>query len=138
MSDFFRGWKRRIGVLVLGIAGAFLGFWVRSFSTTDDHVTVWKNHSLYSHNGSVSWNVRYREVLMPTVGLQQMQLRNKSRWECCGIVISDFVINGSGVRQYWISDWHLISPLTALAAWLLLSKTRQRQTDSSAPETTLD
>ena len=55
MNEVFRGWKRKVGVVTLVLACVFMGLWLRSFTTTNDQITLWVNHSLYSHNGSVSW-----------------------------------------------------------------------------------
>src|SRR5579863_9508898 len=35
MREFFRGWKRKVGLVVLAIACLFVGGWVRSLSTVD-------------------------------------------------------------------------------------------------------
>jgi len=130
MRDVFLGWKRKLGVLLLAMTCGLVVVWVRSFSTTDDHVTLWKNHSLYSHNGSISWNVRYPDNSPFDFGGRSM-VKQKSRWEWCGIVYCDLATPGSGLKQYWIADWYLITPLTAFAAWLLISKTRRPKPDPS-------
>ena len=35
MGDFFRGWRRKIGLLSLVLALLFMGVWVRSLSVMD-------------------------------------------------------------------------------------------------------
>jgi len=145
VGDFFHGWRRKAGVLTLVMACMCLAVWVRSFASTNDYFTVWNNHAIYSHDGSVSWNIQYPDdstpiesenqsenqpmsILLGThIGspfVLQTNPRLKWRWECCGFVASDTVFFGSGMQQYWLSDWYFISPLALLSAWLLLSKPR--------------
>jgi len=143
MGEFFKGWRRKIGCVTLVLACAILGMWLRSFTTTGDHVTVW-NHSLYSHNGSVSWYVNYhddsprgiQDVIEFHAGSNKLfdprrRILEKARWAFCGLVYSDQVVAGNGIRQYWITYWCFISPLTLLSAYLLLSHPRVAKPDSA-------
>lgn len=148
MHEFFRGWRRKAGLVTLVLACAFLGLWFRSFSTTDDCISFPHNYSLYSHDGSISWNVHDISLGDSAVdfgvvaegseqqigrGFELFHPKVYNRWECCGLVYSDTSFAGSGrVRQYWISAWYFISPLTVLSAWLLLSKRRQPKSTNAA------
>jgi hypothetical protein len=65
MHDFFRGWRRKAGVITLVIACAFLVTWLRSLAM-QDHLAVGQRYSVFTtYNG---------------VGLQQIQLRKGIRF----------------------------------------------------------
>src|SRR5262249_54008008 len=38
MREFFRGWRRKAGCVVLAWACAFMGWWVRSVTVTDEFI----------------------------------------------------------------------------------------------------
>jgi hypothetical protein len=113
---------------------AFLAAWMRSFLSTNDHIRVWGKHSLYSHNGSVCWNIQYAELSILEVAAGPLQATINSRFEAFGISFSDISVAGMGVQQYWISYWYFITPLTLVSAYLLLTKPRPvQQTASNHP-----
>ena len=64
-SGYLHSTRRKLGLVAIFVACGFLGLWSRSFLSTNDQVTVWNNHSLYSHDGSVSWNIRYTDPQAP-------------------------------------------------------------------------
>lgn len=131
MATYFRGWRRKMGCMTLAMACAFMVLWVRSFASTNDQITVWAKHSLYSHNGWVSWNINYVDPSMPFVMQSPTTPVTKSRWEFYGVVVSDTVVFGNqGVKQYWVIYWYFITPLTLFSAWLLLGKQSQRTSNS--------
>ena len=125
MGEFVNGWRRKIGSLTLLIALAFTGLWVRSFSTTDDHVTVWRNHSLYSHNGAISWNISSHDEMKPAEDVQPPTIVHKWRWEWGGFVASDISFYGQSTVQYWVPYWYFILPLTLISAYLFLRPSQQ-------------
>ncbi len=133
MGDFFYGWRRKAGMATLVLACLFLGAWGRSFASTNDHFTVWKNHSVYSHNGSVCWNIRYDDLSTADASPNPAIPKINSRWELCGVVVSDISFHRIGMRQYWVTYWYLMTPLTLLAGFLLLSQPRRTNRPAAAP-----
>ena len=139
MGEFFKGWRRKFGVVTLLMSLFFVGCWMRSFASTNDHFKVWANHSIYSHNGSVSWNIRSYDgqtpeidqfVIVrpnrPTLFLPKPQLTTtKWIWKWYGLLGKEYSIAGRSTIQYWVSYWYFISPLTLLSAYLLLFEPRK-------------
>ena len=64
-KGYFNSMRRKTGLVTMLVACGFLGLWSRSFLSTNDQVTVWDNHSLYSRDGSISWNIRYTDFQPP-------------------------------------------------------------------------
>jgi len=56
MRDFFKGWRRKIGVLTLGLACAFAAAWIRSEVTCDSIQVIINGHKyrLYSYKSSLT------------------------------------------------------------------------------------
>ena len=48
MGEFFKGWRRKAGVVTLVMALAFLGVWARSFRKVDNLVLAF---------GEISWKL---------------------------------------------------------------------------------
>lgn len=125
MWEFFTGWRRKTGAATLVLALALVGVWARSFLSTNDSFRVWENHSLYSHNGFISWNIQHVDHSNLDVFGAFRKPEVKWRWEYCCVVGSYTTTLGStAVEQYWIPYWYFIVPLTAISACLLLSKPR--------------
>jgi len=60
MSEFFKGWRWKVGVVMLGIALLFLGAWIRSLSFLDRIDLRWApdysaTESLLSMDGCLGW-----------------------------------------------------------------------------------
>lgn len=72
MKDFFRGWRRKVGVCTLAMACVFAAGWVRSLVVCDQvafaldaidrfTIVVTSNHFLTSKNGCIRW-IRYEPL----------------------------------------------------------------------------
>jgi hypothetical protein len=56
MLEFFRGWRRKVGIVTLLMSIAFLGMWFRSRVVEDAlEIAFW---DVLSQNGTVSWRLR--------------------------------------------------------------------------------
>lgn len=152
MSDFFRGWNRKLGCATLALSLVFTFAWVRSVSNVDelfylsDRQTL---HVLFSCRAGICWT-RVREMTtkpiltgvgMPYLSLETMDSRYSNtvyppswtdtpkRLKWIGIRTGEVFMEGAGslqeVRVWGISHASVVVPLTLLSAWLLLSKPRQ-------------
>lgn len=154
MRDFFRGWRRKVGIAMLLMACVVLVLWIRSRFILDTVRYCPDGRSHYSitlapneirwvrRQGSgsfisprifdVDWESKeYSEghddpILDPLVGWQ-----SKWSWQACGFRFGSFldssqsVINGE-MEIAFIPYWSLTIPLTVLAACLVLWKPRKR------------
>ena len=58
MREFFRGWRRKSGVLTLLMALVFMAGWVRGFTTADQiefYPGATTFHTWFSENGNLGW-----------------------------------------------------------------------------------
>jgi hypothetical protein len=150
MGEFFRSWKRKVGVVTLVMACVFLGMWVRSQAMWDrlsDFNETWCI-KMESFNGLVGWHFTtvvdkrstyslyppksgHRQVaasqmpgsLLPFGhDLSSCGWQLQCHWETseCAFVIA----TKENVKMFVLilSYWFIVLPLTALSAWLLLSK----------------
>lgn len=154
MVEFFEGWKRKVGFVTLVMACALSLGWVRSLYVTDLIVpNLWTANS--SSNGSLIHARYFFSSLTPALPLWDIhrtsEIRDYSdlfskwilpdrvdwRFRACGFGICDIADDqGLWVRLMIIPYWSIVIPLTALSAWLLLSKPRsakpvEKTTDTS-------
>lgn len=126
MSALFQGWRRRAGCALLVVACALMVAWLRSYLSADDVLRLTSNGQLYSHNGSVSWNMTSVDDAFANVsGPQFMRPRVIWRNEFFGFVGTEIVIYGRRTIQYWVPYWSFVTPLTLLSGYLILWKSRQ-------------
>jgi hypothetical protein len=125
MGEYFKPWRRKIGVVTLVMGLACLGGWARSFSVFDS-VALPLPYSgnygfvLISTNGRV-WCGRIwcEEPIIPN-------------WDASSLPLLRATIlpSGESVEQTFIALYRddlipyssIVVPLTLLSAWLLLSK----------------
>ena len=140
MSEFFRGWKRKLGAATLLMALVFLGGWVRSYSTvdwTDFSSGNYQREKLESRNGAIYWESTVRPTSQPKLpwvfpkwcrasllhsGYVPIDDLVDWRWEGYGFrsgVIDEY--DGKSTFQA-IPYWSIVIPLTLISLWLLLSK----------------
>eukprot|EP00475_Leptophrys_vorax_P041280 TRINITY_DN77851_c0_g1_i1.p1 TRINITY_DN77851_c0_g1~~TRINITY_DN77851_c0_g1_i1.p1 ORF type:complete len:111 (-),score=4.48 TRINITY_DN77851_c0_g1_i1:36-368(-) len=70
MREFFRGWRRKVGCLILLIAFMLSVIWVRSY-LADDVLTIAVSggqHDLSSNNGEFRWRAFSSTGLFPLFG----------------------------------------------------------------------
>ena len=145
MGQFFRGWRRKAGVVTLLMACVFMTGWVRSFGFHDEvsFNTTELTDSLSSHLGCLYWmRVRlHRSDNLPflkrfhwqNARLQALQVWKEEdaglhwKWHFLGIGVRNLSrSNGEPYYSFFvITYWSIVLPLTLLSAILLLSKPRK-------------
>ena len=149
MSDFFKGWRRKIGVVALVLACVFAAGWLRSLTIRDvftfkkDKLTI----AFRSFEGGLGW-----QRFTPTSSLASTGWRSDNnfkfsfsdpwwrfdnidddeidwRWDRGGFSFgAASKKNPEFLRrrlELWtIPYWSIVIPLTLLSAYLLLTKPR--------------
>ena len=144
MREFFKGWRRKAGVVTLVVACAAATGWVRSLRTMDE-LTIPGNratHYLNSTDGTVGWwmrnddpNVRFSFQTRRSdsndwaIVLEQVHILWKFEW--CGFGCGES--HRSRLRIWMIPYWSIVLPLTLLSAYLLLSKRLPVKRREAAP-----
>lgn len=147
MSEYFRGWKRKAGLVVLAITIAFVSGWVRSMYRYDlikiplaqfmMLTADSDDHSL----GFVLYFEKRHELKVPVWGGVQEFFNKDDRaahivdhthnyqWRCCGLTAANLPKTFQGkiliASLFIIPYWLLVAALTAVSTWLLLSKRSQ-------------
>lgn len=141
MREFFRGWKRKTGLLTLLLACVFTAGWVRSLMVTDSvNWHLGYEFVFFSHDGHVSAYIRtmnhtFRwtrphfstEIYRPFTDPGDKQ---NWKWNFVGVRFGSKDANEPYFHMVAIPNSYLVFPLTMLSAWLLLSKSR---TPAKAP-----
>jgi hypothetical protein len=150
MTTYFHGWKRKIGIGLLGLTCVFEVGWMRSYSVTDRiqfedggtyKTPTW---SLESMDGAVVYVYRYTEYGVETnwCEVQSVPSRDtlKSRlsagmvseyaeplrwvWNFYGFgsakIEAEFQLHEAHFAPYWA----IVTPLALISAWCLLTKPR--------------
>ena len=145
MREFFKGWRRKVGVVTLAMACAFMGAWLRSLIMRDE-ITVHGNprHTGVSMDGFVTWSRFAPDATKTEVTWTAKQitptLRNECRrrgtydwkWECGGFLFGTITtqtlwwsrgMTFTTTEHYWqVPYWSLSIPLTLISACLILWK----------------
>ena len=154
MCEFFKGWRRKVGVLTLVVACVFMGLWVRGHSTFD-RVTIAGRDSFsvfhfsnqrfgslgvyFSHGRITNRNKLPRtEWISHSYGYTpeqiQMLVQENDAYETSAEAKAEgfwtrqflgFQIGGTNTSsEFAIAYCSIVIPLTLLSAFLLLSKPR--------------
>jgi hypothetical protein len=151
MAEFFRGWKRKVGVVTLCLGCVFMLEWVRSASESDlihfmrqPHI----RHTIYSCPAGLGWtrlcltagtpiyNRPFDYVTWQTLPLSQRNGVYPFDWHDTqwgtqwmgfrmGTVVWDNPPGFQETTVVVVPHWSIVIPLTLLSAWLLLSKPRR-------------
>ena len=150
MREFFRGWRRKIGLLTLVMACVVMVEWIRSMTNstqfsirTEKHACVgiksanqvfslfyWRFNDL-----SMKWDAQEDIEFVVYPFAEQPGMKNWPdgifRWR-----IGDFGWQASSIGpnhrmvQFIAPNWSIVIPLTLISALLLLSKPRHRKSQS--------
>jgi hypothetical protein len=155
MWSYFRGWKRKIGVVTLAMACGFMMAWMRSFHYWDAFTFVSGNsldRLLFGHEG-ITWertlepgsvllrvsHRRYR-CIYDAKGLRPLlegwNYRHLWRWQFCGFDFGELMVEGQAGKHrllFSVPYWSIVAPLTLISAWCLLTKPRLKP--ATKPET---
>lgn len=140
MGDFFKPWKRKVGLVTLLLACVFAAAWTRSLFVED-----------FLGNGWRSWNGAIEQVFYTSsAGLLVITVHdeNGARTEIVDHPAPPSVNNatapaslpsagtigtaGSEEIQWWFPYWAITIPLTIISMWLLLSRARERESVSKS------
>lgn len=141
MREFFRGWKRKLGVLTLVLACMFAAGWIRSRSFSEGVLHFdggRRSIAMFSHRSAIHiQQVNYQQPAarpVTTVWLRESLITEKSlsldmpelkwRWHWGGFGVREFSSQQANLEICVIPYWSFVIPLTLLSAWLLLSKPR--------------
>ena len=153
MGDYFKPWRRKIGVLTLVLACLFMAGWVRSLSQADtialsgDNVTqnqlissagtvCWDHISLKGVNGFPSNNA---DVIFAILVSERPKRRVFWQRSWCGFETGQYIspqfgpVRGLIWRNWQIPYWSIVIPLTLLSAYQLLSRPRKPTTVTPPP-----
>ena len=142
MGDFFKPWRRKIGVLTLLMACVFIGLLIRSrnsvdlvtlYSTKSNYVFVSGGERCLFVNGDGFVQQMESNTAQRAVGItiipQKHFLTGKIEmewhwWPASSVEVYPSIndTNTKGKTVSMVSYWFIISPLTLVSAFLLLSK----------------
>lgn len=139
MGDYFKPWRRKIGVVMLFVTCMFASAWIRSYSVQDGlniRVSDTTRYFFYSSIHGLVWenasgidpkmNAAFPAILVSSQDANKnaVTLRNASMQMCR---FGDFQFSGddSVLIFVLIRYWTVVIPLTLLSAYLLLSKPRK-------------
>lgn len=142
MVEFFRGWRRKIGVLMLVLACAFMAGWVRSSSLQDVVTFQSGTHAaeyIISLNGKLvlerlqtggpsKTDLKWFTNKLPIRfgSLDSPEVRWQYKWNGFGKgEMPVDLISGTRTSLWTIPYWAITTPLTLLSIWFLLSRPRQ-------------
>ena len=168
MGDYFKPWRRKVGILTLVLAFLFMAGWMRSKCYVDllyfgtKHAGVTK-YSLVSSPDELSWMREEGRGSKPTykrtewsqtpvndgsshgiTALLTAQYQTIWQWQLLGFDYAVFGTNTDvsepGIRIAIVSirHWSLVIPLTLLSAWLLLFSKLRKPTSNESTEPTPD
>ncbi len=126
MGEFFRGWRRKAGLVTLAMALLLMAGWLRSY-VIQDVLSINENRTLRlivsfnghfnSFNGHLNWERLTPSVFLPTSSMPVVRWRsfpfnNPAVWR------------NSRALLWTVPYWAFVLPLTLLSAWLILIKPR--------------
>jgi hypothetical protein len=150
MSQFFKGWRRKIGVATLVVTLVLMGGWVNSLSEIDQFCVAENDrtlHVLYSCPAGIGWTRLHETTGTPLYGMPMDRFHvetfhstsfnviypfdwKDTNWGSqsfgirTGTVFYDEPPKTRELRISIIQYWLLVVPLTAISAWLLVFSSR--------------
>ena len=112
MGDFFKGWRPKVGCVLLVIALPLMTLWIRSYTFYD--MIAAKGVLILSNSGCMAWD--WRGWGVPDANVIAWESENASPFS------EDWYVAADGVRFPY---WSAVTPLTLLSAYLILWKTRK-------------
>lgn len=121
MRDFFRGWRRKFGVVTLVLACVFAAGWVRSYAGGDSYLfEEYSPLGIFSCDGEITWlGLSANDPNSPPT-----PLRLDPEFEVEGA--PTVFIKPSPMRFVvrTVPYWSIALPLTLLSSYLLLRRPR--------------
>lgn len=127
MQKFFRGWKRKLGVVTLILACVFAAGWVRSLIVIDEmsFYIAGRDHGFGSALGLIAWRSIDNHAQNPSIRWITETIKGSGHTAESLVTQfeSSFYLQKSlHPTQFIATYWSIVVPLTFLSAWLLLSK----------------
>ena len=156
MGNYFKPWRRKIGVMTLGLTCLLVMGWVRSFSLTDFVQSEISSQSCVFLESSAQtigagmeransrnppiWSIIPAWETTPSSGNKPLNVIQHFRWN---VQWHEFGIGGNYenypnnlLLEVQAPYWSTVIPLTLLSAWLLLVKPRVAIPKKTEPTTT--
>jgi hypothetical protein len=144
MTEFFKGWRRRSGIVMLALASLFATGWVRSY-VFDDYILRDGRDDIIiveSVSGGISWERNTHDAPSQTdIGWEYHSIDAKSevygdkydgctvhwRWRWAGFDFGELhhPFFQMTIVEWTIPYWAVTAPLTIISAWLILGKPRK-------------
>lgn len=122
MGEYFRGWRRKLGLITLGLACALTLGWLRS---------CYKRDRIVFQDYTSLIGIKDRIENGKIAGLiSEKQLISLTAWEAVesinNVKIGGWMMLFDHAPVYSVPYWQITIPITLLSAYLLLSKPRQK------------
>ena len=127
MGEFFKGWRRKAGLVTLGTACVLMVGWIRSRVMYDVMAlsAFGRFNVVESELGRILWlasdrdQSAWQQLGWRSLSLSDPRLNN--------LVHTEIVMRylGKHVWALGLPYWSLVLPLTLLSAWLILGKPRK-------------
>ena len=142
MGEFFKGWRRKAGLVTLAMALAFMMLWFRSYLIKDFVEAGASDNShqfVTTDGGDIVW-ARYRSDLLigqpvqwswKSVAYRRRPFTLPEGWQISAqrtILGAEFMTmqrETTTISSRRVPYWTLVLPLTLLSAWLILIKPRK-------------
>ena len=149
VGEFFKGWRRKAGLVTLVIACVVAIGWMRSYTTKEEVLipAIRRQHAVLSADGMLFWmaweekspRLQWMSVPLLAPGPHDVYTRHFPTSMLSlmdlSIVVDEqhLIIRGSDLSlpaysRSVIGYWLLAIPLTLLSAWLILAKPRKAKT----------
>ncbi|MBC8116025.1 MAG: hypothetical protein H7062_16685 [Candidatus Saccharimonas sp.] len=155
MGEFFKGWRRKAGLVTLAMALLFTIALMRSYVVSDTfYVSSGQTlHQLTSFAGALTWTrsggedetvpIQWQtnqisETFPSPWGWHGREVKYEWQWRGAGFSIGAFSYDAGGYASWLrvdvltISYSSLVLPLTLLSAWLILGKPQKAKTVAAA------
>lgn len=151
MGTYFKPWRRKFGVVTLGLACLLMAIWLRSYYQHDEYGILDGRHYFISENGQFVRILRTPTSNQSHLGWHSMKAhpwRNpltghqfQKPFDYWGLFVVDWTFDGAGFHfgkgratswrepnrlEAWIIPyWSFTIPMMLLSVWLLLSTVRK-------------
>ena len=143
MGEFFKGWRRKFGLVTLLTACALMMVWVRNYVIRDSiNVPTGNSSSLQLISGYHCLNIVAMWSSIPDKEMASFRIYRHEQKEGVGIHAGEYMLAGSPspFRPKWprfgdgsrfttlmifsLPYWSIVVPLTLVSLWLLISRPR--------------
>ena len=137
MGEFFKGWRRKAGLVTLTMAIALFSLWMRSRTIFDVIVFAHgdRQHSVLAAGGRIYWfaTIKMDDSVEWEIASTDGPLANV----LLGLEMTRETLKPHPelqFREWLIPYWSLVLPLTLLSAWLIFAKPQNaKATTGSTP-----